>query len=277
MLWIIFINRVLLHLVFNSLPSALTMVTTTFPVNFLLLFSITAVFSKYGQVYDEDPSLISTPYGLIQGTIFANEVVMFRSIPYAEPPIDNHRWSQPIPKEPWGPNKTLYATQNPPGCPQVCDLPPNGCPMHQSEDCLFLNIFKPLPPNNTLNKNEPETETESESQSDLLPVMIFFHGGNFYQGFSGGPLYNGTRMTLETDVIIVTVNYRLGALGFLWSITGPSGNYGMLDQMLSIQWVHDNIQYFGGDPNKVILYGQSAGNLCTFIHILRNISNYFSL
>ena len=246
------------------------MVVTELYISSLLLFSITAVFSKYDQVnlYDNDPSLISTPYGLIQGTIFANEVVMFRSIPYAEPPIDNQRWSEPIPKQPWGPNKTLYATQNPPGCPQRCDLPPHGCPVYQSEDCLFLNIFKPLPSNNTLKKNE----SESQSVPDLLPVMIFFHGGNFYQGYSGGVLYNGTRMTLETDVIIVTVNYRLGALGFLWSITGPSGNYGMLDQMLSIQWVHDNIQYFGGDPNKVVLYGQSAGVCSYFAYLVSKLS-----
>ena len=232
----------------------------------LLITILSAIFqatsSKYGQVYTNDPSLISTPYGLIQGSIFANEIVMFRSIPYAEPPLDNRRWSEPIPKQPWGSNTTLYAVNNPPGCPQVCDLPPHGCPVTQSEDCLFLNIFKPLPSNDTTNKDQP-------TEDSLLPVMIFFHGGNFYQGYSGGPLYNGTRMTLQTNVIIVTVNYRLGALGFLWSVTGPSGNYGMLDQMMSIQWVHDNIQYFGGDPNKVVIYGQSAGHLLSIFFYFR--------
>eukprot|EP01083_Nonionella_stella_P003640 10481_1 len=230
-------------------------------ISVALILSAQSVDVKYGQVSEDDPSLVQIPNGLVQGDIVDNQVVMFRSIPYGESPTNQLRWADPLAKEPWGVNETLYATHDPPGCPQRCALPPQACPTHQSEDCLFLNIYKPL----NVTSNKP------------LPTMIFIHGGNFFQGYSGGILYNGTNMVEQTDVIIVTINYRLGALGFLWSLTGPHGNYGMKDQLLAFEWVKNNIQYFGGDATRVVIYGQSAGAISVAMHMTYNYPNNLNL
>ena len=112
---------------------------------------------------------------------------------------------------------------------------------------------------------------------DGYSVMVFYHGGNFFQGYSGGLLYNGTNIVKLTNIILVTVNYRLGALGFLWSATGPNGNYGMYDQIQSLHWVQDNIKYFGGNPNKVTIFGQSAGAVSVAILMAYQSPNNLNL
>ena len=170
---------------------------------------------------------------------------MFRSIPFASPPINELRWAEPQYIPSWG-NNTVHATMDPPGCPQICQLPPKTCPTRTSEDCLYLNIYTPL---------------NITSSSPKLPVLIFLHGGNFKQGYSGGLLYNGTDLVNYTNTILVSINYRLGVLGQLWSIeAGMSGNYGFLDQRIAMLWVYNNIEYFGGDNTQITLFGQSAGN-----------------
>ena len=205
--------------------------------------------------------MIQTKSGLIQGSI-TNEVRMFRSIPYAAPPIGNLRWAEPQYIPSWN-NNTVDATMDPPGCPQSCDLPPKSCPIITSEDCLYLNIFTPL--------------NITQESNDKLPVLVFIHGGNFKQGYGGGLLYNGTNFANYTNTILVTINYRLGVLGQLWSIeAGMSGNYGLLDQKMALVWINQNIEYFGGDKERVTIFGQSAGISIYAICLLKYNSKYIN-
>jgi acetylcholinesterase/cholinesterase len=147
---------------------------------------------------------------------------------------------------------------DPPGCPQSlpCDLPFPSllCPKTVTEDCLFLNLFSPL----------------SALPDSRLPVMVFFHGGNFLRGYSGGFLYDGQYIANTTSTIVVTVNYRLAAIGFLVygrDSDAIEGNFGFKDQRLALQWVQDNIAAFGGDPGEVTIWGQSAGAVSVALHM----------
>lgn len=220
----------------------------------------TIMYLTSGQPIDNNPTLVQTKSGLVEGSI-TDRIRMFRSIPYAIPPINNLRFKEPQYVEPWN-NNTLDATIDPPGCPQVCSLPPKTCPTRISEDCLYLNIYTPL------------NITESTNK---VSVLVFIHGGNFKQGYSGGLLYNGTDLVNYTNTILVSINYRLGVLGQLWSIeAGMAGNYGFLDQKLAMKWIYNNIEYFGGDKNQITIFGQSAGIkemyfvfvmlICIYIH-----------
>lgn len=193
--------------------------------------------------------------GVIQGSIDGS-VRQFRKIPYASPPLGSLRWAPPEPPVKWG-DDVLVTDEDPPGCIQTCNLPPHGCPPVRSENCLYLNVFTPVP------------VTGNES----WPVMLWIHGGNFFQGYGGGPLYNGTYDSGHEEVVIVAINYRLGALGFLWSAVGPSGNYGMMDQKMAIQWTVDNIAFLNGDPSRITLFGQSAGAMSVGLHMVENYGN----
>jgi len=211
-----------------------------------LLLSV-AISLSAAQPLDSEQLLIRTKSGLVRGTKAGN-VRMFRSIPYATPPLGDLRWAPPEAVSPW--SDTVNATVDPPGCPQLCTLPPHGCPATISEDCLFLNIFAPL------------------QSSSSVAVLVFIHGGNFKQGFSGGLLYDGTNFVDYTATILVAINYRLGALGQLWSAeAGMSGNYGFLDQKVAMQWIWDNIGFFGGDRSRITLFGQSAGAISAALHM----------
>ena len=126
-----------------------------------------------------------------------------------------------------------------------------------SEDCLYLNVWTP-----------------AKSADEKLPVMVFFYGGAFGKIAGSMPLYNGTALA-EKGVIVVTTNYRVGALGFLAhpeldneSPYNVSGNYGLLDQIAALQWVQRNIGRFGGDPSRVTIFGQSAGGESILIHLV---------
>ncbi|ETO34622.1 hypothetical protein RFI_02467 [Reticulomyxa filosa] len=213
----------------------------------------------------DDPAIVHINDGVIQGQI-ASGVRMFRKIPYASPPVGNFRWAPPEMPIPWN-NQTLM----------VCNLPPHGCPTYTSEDCLYLNVFAPYTQSNT---------------GQVYPVMVVIAVAHviffiicytymykyvytyvyiciciyiyYYQKNKNKKVYNASFVVRNFNVVVVTINYRLGALGFLWSLTGPSdkcltiGNYGMLDQRLALEWVKDNIAYFGGDSNRITIYGQSV-------------------
>jgi para-nitrobenzyl esterase len=200
----------------------------------------------------KDPIKIDTGY--ISGTIIGNvgnEVHIYRGIPYAAPPVGNLRWKPPQPAESW--KGVLKATefgkacmQNPPpaGLKWFPKLPP------QSEDCLNLNIWTP-----------------ANSSSDKLPVMFWIHGGAFTAGSGSEPMYDG-EMLARKGVVVVTTNYRLGMFGFLChpeltseSPNHASGNYGLLDLIAALQWVQRNIAAFGGDPERVTIFGESAGSM----------------
>ncbi|KAI3647047.1 hypothetical protein MP228_007268 [Amoeboaphelidium protococcarum] len=186
------------------------------------------------------------------------EVAHFYGIPYAS--ISTERFGAPIKYEHKNNQEVFEAYEFGPVCPQLEFF------LNQAEHgCLSLNIYAPL------RQSHP---TMRHHHNHLKPVLIFFHGGGFFLG--GGSehkLYDGSYMVQNHDVVVVTVNYRLGPLGFLAfppSEDGPAlGNQGIQDQRMAIQWVWDNIEHFGGDRNNINLQGQSAGAYSAAIHLLK--------
>ncbi|KAK3873204.1 hypothetical protein Pcinc_021773 [Petrolisthes cinctipes] len=157
----------------------------------------------------------------------------FLSIPYAQPPVDHLRFKAPLPAEPW--DGDLDASKLPPSCDQFTLL--------GREDCLYINIYAPQ---DALNTTEP------------LPVMAFIHGGAFYLG--SADIFHGFEVLAERGVVVAMMQYRLGIFGFFSTEDDVApGNQGLMDQTLALQWVRDNIAAFGGDPNKVTIFGESAG------------------
>ena len=174
-----------------------------------------------------------------------NEVHGYLGLPYAAPPIGNRRWAPPAEPQAW--EKIRDATAFGAICPQAI---PAGVVVETDEDCLFLNVWAP-----------------ERDDDRLLPVMVFLHGGTFVAGAGSLPLYRGTNLAAAGPVVVVTLNYRLGALGFLAGADSFEGNYGILDQQQALRWVRDNIAAFGGDPARVTLFGQSAGAMSVGIHL----------
>lgn len=187
--------------------------------------------------------------GQIEGSkIGATQV--FKGIPYAAPPVGPLRWRAPQSALQW--RGVRKATSYSPACPQLGHYPPDAPQEATSEDCLTLNIWVP-----------------SEKRAGKLPVMVWIHGGGLMNGSGSLPQYAGHRLA-ERGVIVVTINYRLGVLGFLAhpelnreSRHGGSGNYGLLDQIAALKWVNRNIAAFGGDPDQVTIFGQSSGSFST--------------
>nr|XP_022905796.1 juvenile hormone esterase-like [Onthophagus taurus] len=189
--------------------------------------------------------LNSIPDGILRGAIkndrFGNEFFSFQSIPYAKPPIGNLRFKDPIPNDPWDGIKD--ATSDLPFCYQFDEN------LIGEEDCLYLNVYTP-----SLNATN-------------LPVMVFIHGGSFITG-SGRQDYYSPEFLIPENVLLVTLNYRLNIFGFFSLDDLNFGNAGLKDQRLALEWVQKNIKYFGGDPDKVTIFGQSAGGACVHLHVL---------
>lgn len=190
-----------------------------------------------------------TFYGTVEG-YKDGEVCVFKGVPYAVPPVDNRRWEHPEPPAPWeGVRKAeswaCRSLQSPNTFDQLIGgaAPTDG----ESEDCLYVNVWTP------------------EIDDKHRPVMVWIHGGIFVMGAGSQEGYDGKNLAQEGDVVVVTLNYRLGALGFLRlnELTEgeiPStGNEGLLDQIEALAWVRDNIAGFGGDPDNVTIFGESAG------------------
>jgi para-nitrobenzyl esterase len=191
--------------------------------------------------------VVETTSGKIEG-VFRKGLYVFRGIPYAAPPVGTRRWLPAEPCEPWGGVRS--AKEFTPTAPQPpMDIPflepPKKQP--QSEDCLYLNIWTP------------------GLDGAKRPVMVWIHGGGFTTGAGSWLIYNGRTLSTRGDVVVVTINYRLGALGFLnldqvtKGMIPATGNEGLLDQVLALEWVRDNISRFGGDPDNVTVFGESAG------------------
>ena len=197
---------------------------------------------------------VQTSSGPVLG--IAGDVVAFKGIPYAAPPVGDRRWRPPVAPERW--TAVRDATRFGPQCPQPQNFRPRGrgeaasapapAPAVSSEDCLTLNVWTP-----------------AKSAGERLPVMVWIHGGGFTIG-SGSSSRSSPDVLARHGVVVVTFNYRLGPLGFLAhpglsreSERKVSGNYGTLDQIAALRWVHANIAAFGGDPSSVTLFGQSAG------------------
>jgi para-nitrobenzyl esterase len=178
-------------------------------------------------------------------------VYAFRGLPYAAPPAGDLRWRPPRPPAPWP--GVRDATRFGPSCPQ---LPNPALTGPTSEDCLYLNVYTP---------------TLDGGGEDRLPVLVWIHGGRFTLG--AGRDYDGTKLTTD-GIVVVTINFRLGVLGFLAHPAlasrpgGPSGNYGLMDQQAALRWVQSNIRGFGGDPDNVTIAGQSSGGTSVLAHLV---------
>lgn len=193
---------------------------------------------------------VETDAGPVRG-ISKGATLAYLGIPYAEPPVGELRWQPPQPHRPW--QAVLDATRFGAHCLQAS----LGYAGAFSEDCLFLNVFAP------------------KSAGDLKPVMVWIHGGANYAGRSGP--YDPTPLIQSGDVVVVTLNYRLGVFGFLAhpaldSEGHPAVNYGILDQQLALKWVRNNIERFGGDPRNVTIFGESAGGLNSLTHLVSPLS-----
>ena len=186
--------------------------------------------------------VVRTDSGLVRGTVGPDHR-LFQAIPYAAPPVGALRWHAPVSMPPWP--GVRDAVQRGPWCvqPDAADSDPI------SEDCLTLNVWTP-----------------TGSATQPLPVMVWIHGGSFMRG--AGDIYDAQRLAVRGRIVVVTINYRLGALGFLAdSALGEPGNYGLADQQAALRWVGDNIGGFGGDPDKVTIAGESAGGMSICDHL----------
>ncbi|CAG5130097.1 unnamed protein product, partial [Candidula unifasciata] len=183
----------------------------------------------------------------IQGRNSATiDVDVFRGIPYAKPPVGDLRFKRPQPSDRW--NGVFEATKFPNTCIQVrgfgsilLDNPP---PTPLSEDCLYLNIWRPRCPDAGRN----------------MATTLWVHGGFFLNGSTAEPVYNGAALAAFECVIVASVNYRLGSFGFMYTASEEiPGNMGLLDVTLALKWVKDNVDNFGGNPRKITIFGQSSG------------------
>lgn len=213
-------------------------------------------------------SSLSTTHGPVTGIrkrVVGNRVDVFYSIPFAKPPVGDLRFRAPEPAEPWGP-KPVDGTVKPNACWQSIDQAfdrfsgvemwnPN---TERSEDCLYLNVWRPTP----RLRDRPK------------PIMVWIFGGGFWSGSSVLDMYDGSQLAARRDVIVVTLNYRLGPLGFMYlqNNTEVPGNAGLFDQALALQWVKENAANLGGDPEDITIFGESAGAASVGFHMLSPIS-----
>ncbi len=198
--------------------------------------------SAFGQL------TVRTEAGKVHGAS-ANGIVSFKGIPFAQPPVGDLRWRAPQPAKPW--SGVHEAVNFGARCIQA-DVSTDQVPRASSlsEDCLYLNVWTP------------------GVKADVkLPVLVYIYGGGFQSGDGSESRYDGEALAKQ-GMVVVTINYRLGALGYLAlpeltkeSPQHVSGNYGLLDQTLALQWVQKNIATFGGDPQKVTIAGESAGSM----------------
>jgi para-nitrobenzyl esterase len=192
---------------------------------------------------------VDTALGRIEG-VEDRGLLAFRGIPYAKPPVAERRFCAPETPESWSGvrDASAFGFSAPQNKVQLDALFGMGVG-DQSEDCLYLNVLTPA------------------ADGGRRPVMVWIHGGAFTIGSGSQPMYDPVPLALRGDVVIVTINYRLGALGFLHLLDvcgedlGTSANCGILDQAAALRWVGENIERFGGDPQQVTIFGESAGGM----------------
>ncbi|XP_034287346.1 neuroligin-4, X-linked isoform X2 [Pantherophis guttatus] len=246
--------------------------------NFLLWITALAIRFTLIEGQAQYP-IVTTNYGKIRGvrTPLPNEILgpveQYLGVPYASPPTGERRFQPPEPPSSW--TGIRNATQFAAVCPQYLDersLLNDMLPVwftanldtvmtyvqDQNEDCLYLNIYVP-------------TEDDIHDQNSKKPVMVYIHGGSYMEGT--GNIVDGSILASYGNVIVVTINYRLGVLGFL--STGDQaakGNYGLLDQIQALRWIEENIGSFGGDPKRVTIFGSGAGASCVSLLTLSHYS-----
>ncbi|XP_034712646.1 acetylcholinesterase [Etheostoma cragini] len=207
--------------------------------------------------------IVQTHTGQVRGirmpVVDRSYVTSFLGIPFAEPPVGKRRFRRAEPKRPW--TAVYDANAYPNACYQFVDTSYPGFQgsemwnpnREMSEDCLYLNVWVPSSP-----------------RPHNLTVMVWIYGGGFYSGSSSLDVYDGRYLAHSETVIVVSMNYRIGAFGFL-ALHGSSeapGNVGLLDQRMALQWVQDNIHFFGGNPKQVTIFGESAGAASVGFHLL---------
>jgi hypothetical protein len=226
------------------------------------VLGISATFARKLSVGRDDStvpsqSIVETSAGKVRGTI-VKDVHIFKGVPYGASTAGKNRFMPPVKPEPW--SGVRDALRYGPSAPQtipgaisglsgmeflVAADTPHG--IEESEDCLILNIWSP-----------------GVKDNRKRPVMFWCHGGAFISGSGSAPLYDGANLARDRDVVVVTINHRLGALGYTYLSHGgqafrESGNVGMLDIVAALSWVRENIAEFGGDPSRVLIFGESGG------------------
>ncbi|CAG9839712.1 unnamed protein product [Diabrotica balteata] len=224
----------------------------------LLYVAIKGVFSSpvSGAQSEEDDLIVELEnLGKIRGHILQSsegkDFYAFQDIPYGESTAGNNRFKPSKPRGPW--EGVLNVTENKKKCPQASfmnnDLSSDS---DLTEDCLVLNVYTPVKP----------------SSGKSLPIFFWIHGGAFLGG-SGSMKEYDPKYLIDYDIVVVTINYRLGALGFLTTLDDSiPGNLGLKDQLLALKWAHDHIHQFGGDPDKITVGGESAGSMATGFQML---------
>ncbi|XP_060234130.1 neuroligin-1 isoform X3 [Meriones unguiculatus] len=269
------------------------------PLTLCLLGCLLQTVHVLSQKLDDVDPLVTTNFGKIRGikkelnNEILGPVIQFLGVPYAAPPTGEHRFQPPEPPSPW--SDIRNATQFAPVCPQnIIDgrLPEVMLPVwftnnldvvssyvqDQSEDCLYLNIYVPTEDVKRISKEcarKPGKKIcrkgDIRDSGGPKPVMVYIHGGSYMEGT--GNLYDGSVLASYGNVIVITVNYRLGVLGFL--STGDQaakGNYGLLDLIQALRWTSENIGFFGGDPLRITVFGSGAGGSCVNLLTLSHYS-----
>lgn len=223
---------------------------------FLILAVLSLAFVSCKEKTDPNP-VLTIEGGQIQGVLTPTEgVVAYKGIPFAAPPVGDLRWKEPQPILPWEGVKVADAYGD--AASQLTWDPESfygkewqaSGSVPFSEDCLYLNVWTPA----------------AGKVDEKLPVAMWIHGGGYREGFAFEPEMDGGEDWASRGVILVTVTYRLGVMGFFShpllsqeSPNGVSGNYGLMDQAVALKWINKNIAQFGGDPNNITIFGQSAG------------------
>jgi para-nitrobenzyl esterase len=232
---------------------------TTFKILIILFCSNAAA---YGQATTNPTGAakVKISNGLLEGTTDSSGIKSFKGIPFAQPPVGDLRWKEPQPAANWnGIRKADQFGNNGMQKPVFGDMSFRAPKM--SEDCLYLNVWTP-----------------AKTDKEKLPVLVYFYGGGFMAGDGSEARYDGAIMARK-GIVALTVNYRLGIFGFMAhpeltkeSPHKASGNYGLLDQHAALKWVKENITAFGGDPDRIIIAGESAGSIAVFAQMASPLS-----
>jgi para-nitrobenzyl esterase len=213
----------------------------------IICFCLFALHLQAQLTSENNLPIVKTANGVLQG-IQVSGISMFKGVPFAQPPVGDLRWKEPLPVKNWeGVRKADHFAARAMQLPVFSDMQFRSDAV--SEDCLYLNIWTP-----------------AKTGKEELPVLVYFYGGGFIAGDGSEFRYDGEFMA-RRGIVSVTVNYRLGIFGFMAhpeltkeSPHHASGNYGLLDQTEALRWIHKNIASFGGDPDKITIAGESAGS-----------------